>query len=78
MLLTARGNMARHKFKVGQMIDFAPARPGVPTSGRQYKIVRLLPPEGGEFQYRIKSVYEAVERMARESELSQRSSDETS
>jgi len=38
--------MARHKFKVGQLTDFAPAKPGVPTSDRQYQIVRLLPPRG--------------------------------
>jgi len=70
--------MARHKFKVGQLIDFAPARPGVPTSGRQYQVVRLLPTEGGEIQYRIKNVYETFERIARESELSWRSSDDKS
>jgi hypothetical protein len=34
-----------------------------------YKIVRLLPPDGEDFQYRIKSIGEAYERVARESQL---------
>jgi hypothetical protein len=64
--------MARHRFKVGQLVDFSPARPGMPTAGRQYEIVRLLPAEAGEFLYRVKSKGETFERVARESELSRR------
>jgi hypothetical protein len=64
--------MTRHKFKVGQPVDFAPPRPGVPTAGRQYEIVRLLPIESGEFLYRVKSKGETFERVAKESELSRR------
>jgi hypothetical protein len=64
--------MAHHKFKVGQLVDFSPSRPGVPTPGRQYVIVRLLPVEGGEFLYRVKSKVETFERIARESELAWR------
>ena len=66
--------MAHHKFKVGQLVDYAPARPGMPTAGRQYEVVRQLPAEAGEFQYRVKSKGETFERMAKESELSRRSS----
>jgi len=65
--------MTQHRFKVGQLVDFAPARSGVPTAGRQYAIVRLLPAEGGELLYRVKSKAETFERIARESELTQRS-----
>ena len=65
--------MAHHKFKIGQLVDFAPSRPGVPTSGRQYEVVRLLPVEAGEFLYRVKGKGETFERVARESELSRRS-----
>jgi len=64
--------MARHRFKVGQLVDFSPARPGVPTPGRQYVIVRLLPAEGGELLYRVKSKAETFERVAKESELARR------
>jgi hypothetical protein len=67
--------MARHKFKVGQLVNFAPSRAGVATSGRQYEILRLLPADShdsGEPQYRVKSKSETFERVARESELSRR------
>ena len=64
--------MAHRRFKVGQLVDFSPARPGMPTPGRQYEVVRLLPAEGGEFLYRVKSKSETFERVAKESELAQR------
>ena len=64
--------MAQHRYKVGQLVDFSPARPGVPTSGQQYQIVQPLPAEGGEFLYRVKSKSEAFERIAKESELTRR------
>ena len=65
-------NLARHKFKVGQLVDFISPRSGVPTAGRQYEIVRLLPVENGNVLYRIKSKGESFERVAKESELSHR------
>jgi hypothetical protein len=65
--------MAYHKFKVGQLVDFAPSRPGVATSGRQYEVVRQLPSDGGELQYRVKSRSEPFERVANESQLTRRS-----
>jgi hypothetical protein len=66
-------DMAQDRFKVGMLFDFAPARPGVPTPGRQYVIFRLLPAADGEFLYRVKSKAETFERMAKESELARRS-----
>jgi hypothetical protein len=64
--------MARHKFKVGQLVDFAPSRLGTAASGRLYEIIRRLPAEAGELQYRVKSKSESFERVAKESELSRR------
>jgi hypothetical protein len=64
--------MSRHKFKVGQLVNYNPGRTGVPASSRQYTIVRLLPVEDSEFMYRIKSVGEAFERVAKERELARR------
>ena len=61
-----------HKYKVGQLVDFMPGRGGMQASARQYKIVRLLPLENGERQYRIKCTTEAFERVATESQLSRR------
>jgi hypothetical protein len=34
-----------------------------------YEVVRLLPSDGFDYQYRIKSAGEAFERVARESQL---------
>ena len=64
--------MAHHKFKVGQLVDFAPSQRGMAPSGRPYEIVRLLPAEAGELQYRVKSKSESFERVVKESELSRR------
>jgi hypothetical protein len=45
-----------------------------PTFGRaaatgSYTVVKLLPSEGDDYQYRIKSSGEAFERVAKESQL---------
>jgi hypothetical protein len=69
---SAEASMTHHKFKVGQLVDFTPARLGVPTSGRPYEVLRLLPPESGQFQYRVKCKAETFERVAKESDLSRR------
>ncbi len=59
-----------NKFKVGQMVNFNPARATVPASIREYTILKVLPIEGGaERTYRIKTIAELYERIARESEL---------
>lgn len=71
-LRNTEADMTRHRFKVGQLVDFAPPRSGVPTAGRQYEIIRLLPVESGELLYRVKSKGEAFERVAKERELSRR------
>jgi hypothetical protein len=39
------------------------------SSNGAYQIVKLLPPDGDEHQYRIKSTDEAFERVAKESQL---------
>jgi hypothetical protein len=59
------------KFKVGQSVKYSASvrRFG---SNASFKIVRLLPSDGGGGrQYRIKSASEAHERVAQEDELNQ-------
>jgi hypothetical protein len=59
--------MTSHKFKVGEMVELKPAiSRNVP--GGMYEIVKQLP-GNGECEYRIKSLNEPHERVARESEL---------
>jgi hypothetical protein len=60
--------MASHKFKVGQIVTIRPALSrNVP--GGVYIVIKQLPENQGEFEYRIKGVEEVHERIARESEL---------
>lgn len=64
--------MSEHAFKIGQMVRFDPGRSNLAPTSREYTVVRLLPPEGGQNLYRIKGAAETFERMARESELSRK------
>lgn len=64
------GLLADHKFKVGQTVDFSPSRGTMASMSRLYKIVKLLPPEEGQFLYRIKGSSEPFERIAGERDLS--------
>lgn len=61
--------MQNPKFRVGQMVDFKPARAGIQASVRAYKILRLLPHVGAECHYQIKTISEAFAQIAEESEL---------
>jgi hypothetical protein len=48
-----------HKFKIGQLVNYINRDA---TSG-VYQIIQLLPPEGDDFQYRIKNTNEPQERI---------------
>jgi hypothetical protein len=61
--------VSNHKFKVGQTVNYTSRFIGVVETRTIFKITQLLPPEGDEFQYRIKSVSEPHERVAKESQL---------
>jgi hypothetical protein len=58
-----------HKFKIGQTVNYASGPFGRGAGGGMYKITQLLPPEGDEYQYRIKSSSEPHERVVKESQL---------
>jgi hypothetical protein len=58
-----------HKFNLGQTVHYMSSMIGRKSASGSYRIVRLLPPDGDDFQYRIKSVAEAYERVAKESQL---------
>ena len=61
--------MASHKFRVGQVVKFSSPRIGPAAGGVEYKVLRLLACQGHECTYRIKNIREAVDRVAKESEL---------
>jgi hypothetical protein len=66
--------MSQHKFKVGQIVDYHANHLGMPASLKAYTIVRQLPSDGADLQYRIKSVGETFERIAKERDLGRRNS----
>ncbi|MBK8173864.1 MAG: hypothetical protein IPK66_00750 [Rhodospirillales bacterium] len=58
-----------HKFSVGQTIRFSRDGTGPAARTGSYKIVRLLPAEHNDCQYRIKSVDDGHERVVKESQI---------
>ena len=64
--------MAQHKFRIGDSVHFTSGMVGRGGASGIYEVVRLLPTEGDEFQYRIKSATEAHERVAKQSQLERR------
>jgi hypothetical protein len=58
-----------HKFRVGQTVFYTSSPITRPGASGSYKVVRLLPSDGEDYQYRIKNSGEAFERVAKESQL---------
>jgi len=61
--------VSSHKFRIGQSVNYTSGPFGVGSGSGVYKITQLLPPEGDDFQYKIKSAAEPHERVAKESQL---------
>ena len=58
-----------HKFRIGDTVHFTTGLLGRGGASGVYEVVRLLPLEGDEQQYRIKSATEPHERVAKQSQL---------
>ena len=65
--------MALHKFRIGESVHFTSGMAGRGGASGVYEVVRLLPTEGDEQQYRIKSATEPHERLVKESQLNRAS-----
>ncbi len=61
--------MADHKFRLGQRVTLTESALRHNAARGAYTIIKRLPERDGEFHYRIKSVSESHERVARQSEL---------
>jgi hypothetical protein len=59
-----------HKYKVGQSVRYSSDALRRLGANSTFKIVRLLPSDGDQQQYQLKSASEAHERIAKENELS--------
>jgi hypothetical protein len=58
-----------HKYRVGDTVYYTSPTFGRAAATGSYTVVKLLPSEGDDHQYRIKSSGEAFERVAKESQL---------
>jgi hypothetical protein len=68
--VVARAPVLRsHKYRVGQTVSYTSSPISRPGASGSYQVVRLLPSDGDDYQYRIKNPGEAFERVAKESQL---------
>jgi hypothetical protein len=58
-----------HRYRVGQTVFYTSSPVSRPGASGSYEVVRLLPSDGEDYQYRIKNPGEAFERVAKESQL---------
>ena len=61
--------MKEHKFEIGQTVYFTSRPIGRMAVNESYRVMKLLPSDGDDYQYRIKSANEAFERVAKEGQL---------
>jgi hypothetical protein len=61
--------MQAHRFKVGTTVRFTPSALDKSAQAGNYRIVRHLPADGTDNQYRIKSVSDGHERVVKEGQL---------
>jgi hypothetical protein len=58
-----------HKYQIGEIVYYTSPSFGRAAATGSYTVVKLLPSEGDDYQYRIKNTGEAFERVAKESQL---------
>jgi hypothetical protein len=58
-----------HKYHVGDVVYYTSPSFGRAAATGSYTVIKLLPSEGEDHQYRIKNTDEAFERVAKESQL---------
>ncbi len=68
-MATLELQVSAHKYRVGETVYYTSPSFGRAAATGSYTVVKLLPSEGDDFQYRIKSSGEAFERVAKESQL---------
>ena len=61
--------MIRHKYSVGQSVEFMPGQLDHNVPRGTYTIVRQLPIEARDCQYRVKNLRDGHERIVREAQL---------
>ena len=54
-------HMSDHKFELGQALSYVSGFRGRGSRRDHFKIMQCLPPQGGDYQYRIRGAAEAHE-----------------
>jgi hypothetical protein len=58
-----------HKYEIGDIVYYTSPSFGRAAATGSYTVIKLLPSDGDDRQYRIKNTDEAFERVAKESQL---------
>lgn len=61
--------MQDHKFAIGKTVHLRPVSFGPSRPPGDFEILRQLPAEGSDNQYRVKSMNDGHERVIRESDI---------
>ncbi len=61
--------MPHHSFAVGQTLEFDPGKFDGTNARGTYTVVRLLPNDGSDREYRVRNARDGHERVVRESQL---------
>ena len=61
--------MPHHSFAVGQMLEFDTGKFDGTNARGTYTVVRLLPNDGSDREYRVRSAGDGHERVVREGQL---------
>ncbi len=58
-----------HRYGVGQKIEFLPGKLDGAAPGGTYTVVRCMPNDGKDREYRVKNARDGHERVVRESQI---------
>ncbi|MBI0433563.1 hypothetical protein [Roseomonas sp. KE0001] len=61
--------MPPHSLSVGQTVELFPGKLEASAARGTYTVVRLLPNDGADREYRVRNVQDGHERVVRESQL---------
>ena len=64
-----QSHAAAHKFSLGQPLAFTPGAEFIVRNPARCEVTRLLPKEGNEYQYYVRTVLDGQQRRAWESQL---------
>jgi hypothetical protein len=64
-----KGRKMTHRFRPGQSVRFCHGSPYRDAAEGSYEVIRQLPQDNADYQYRIKSAREEHERVVKEHEL---------